>query len=193
MSTDPKTSSGDEALAAHARELLIAGAQRLEEQLTLLPDAEAVLEARDELGGDAGPLTVVRRAGEIMERRAGRPKGSRNKRTEEFRRYIGSFGQDPAITLMQIQSTPPELLIARSAQEDSAKRRMTYGEALDKVIRCAEALMPYFHSKQPVAIDMSFSGLSDLIIAGVTHSDSEVGDIVNADFVESDLPGEDEE
>lgn len=193
MSTDPKSSAGDEELARQTRDLLLQGAKDLEEQLTLLPDAEAVLEARAELGQFASRLTVARQAGKIMESRAGRPKGSRNKRTAEFRRYILAFGQDPAITLMQIQSTPPELLIARSSEEDSAKRRMTYGEAQALRVRCAEGLMPFIHAKQPVAVDMSFSGLSDLIIAGVTHSESDVADILDADFIDMDHDREDGE
>ncbi len=157
MSTD----SGDIAVAnaalADARALL-AGAAAEEEQLDLLePLTAAELDdVRQELGGDAGLVTVMRVA---RERRQGRPKGSRNKRTDDFARYIGQFGQDPAITLMQIQSTPTEELVARSRLLDLPKRQMSYADAESLRIRCAEALLPYLHSKKPVAIDATIRGV----------------------------------
>ncbi len=157
MSTD----SGDIAVAnaalADARALL-AGAAAEEEQLDLLePLTAAELDdVRQELGGGAGLVTVMRVA---RERRQGRPKGSRNKRTDDFARYIGQFGQDPAITLMQIQSTPTEELVARSRLLDLPKRQMSYADAESLRIRCAEALLPYLHSKKPVAIDATIRGV----------------------------------
>lgn len=157
MSTD----SGDIAVAtaavAEARSLL-AGAAAVEEQLDLLEPLTAaeLHDVRQELGAGAGLVTVMRTA---RERRQGRPKGSRNKRTDDFARYIGQFGQDPAITLMQIQSTPTEELVARSLLLDLPKRQMSYADAESLRIRCAEALMPYIHSKKPVAIDATIRGV----------------------------------
>lgn len=155
------TASGDIAVAnaavAEARSLL-AGAAAEEEQLDLLePLTAAELDdVRQELGAGAGLVTVMRVA---RERRQGRPKGSRNKRTDDFARYIGQFGQDPAITLMQIQSTPTEELVARSRLLDLPKRQMSYADAESLRIRCAEALLPYIHSKKPVAIDATIRGV----------------------------------
>ena len=145
--------------------------------------AEDMLEARAALGEHAGTLSVL---DEARRRRRGRPKGARNRRTDDFAKYIMGYGQHPAITLMQIQATPPEVLMEQSRQMDPAKRRMTLHEAQSLRIRCAEGLLPYIESKKPVAVDMSFHGVGDLIIEGVTHSGADFSDVVDADFMAVD-------
>lgn len=179
MSTDrsAKTVADDAIRSAKA---LVDQARAAEaEQLDLLgvPDPEDIVEARELLGRDAGPLAVLAEA-----RKRGRPKGVRNRRTDDFRKYILGFGQHPAITLMQIQSTPAEVLVERSAAVDVAKRRMSLGDAEQLRVRCAESLLPYIEGKQPVRVDMSFSGVSDLFIEGVTHTSEELADILDAEF-----------
>lgn len=194
MST-PET--GDAKIAADAvrdaqQQLALRAAE--EEQLSLLDPVgpEDVLEAREALGPNAGNLAVL---AEARERKRGRPRGSRNKRTDDFARYLMQFGQHPAITLMQIQSTPPEVLIENSRRVRRRKRTesgiqidvmqtMTYDAAQSLRVRCAEALMPYLESKRPVAIDMNFSGVADLIIAGVTHGQDEIDGMIEAEFHE---------
>lgn len=153
------------------------------EQLDLLgvPDPEDIVMAREALGRQAGPVAVLQEA-----RRRGRPKGVRNRRTDDFRKYILGFGQHPAITLMQIQNTPSEVLVERSAAMDPPKRRMTIGDAEQLRVRCAESLLPYIEGKQPVRVDMSFSGVADLIIEGVTHTAEEMADIMDAEFAPVD-------
>lgn len=182
------TETGDAAVAKAAvdqAQQQLAERAAEEEQLSLLDPltAEEIHEAREAIGSGAGMVTVLQ---EARKRRAGRPKGVRNKRTDDFARYIAQFGQDPAITLMQIQSTTPEELVNRSEMLDPVKRRMSYGDAQALRVRCAEALMPYIHSKKPVAVDMTFSGVSDLYIEGVTHSSAEMADIIDADFMPLD-------
>lgn len=149
------------------------------EQLDLLgvPDPEDIVMARETLGRQAGPVAVLQEA-----RRRGRPKGVGNRRNDDFRKYILGFGQHPAITLMQIQSTPAEVLVERSAAMDPPKRRMTIGDAEQLRVRCAESLLPYIEGKQPVRVDMSFSGVADLFIEGVTHTAEEMADIMDAEF-----------
>ena len=180
------------AFVADAKGLLTAAAAEEARQLDMLtPSAEEMLEAREALGPEAGKISVL---AEARKRRQGRPAGSRNKRTDDFAKYLLSFGQHPAITMMQIQATPPEALIEASRQEKvhSFRRdgepnvvieRLTYEAAQSLRIRCAEGLMPYLESKKPVSVDMSFNGIADLIIEGVTHSREEVADIVDADFL----------
>lgn len=137
------------------------------EQLDLLDPItpEEMLEAREQLGSGAGGLAVVRKA---RENRKGRPPGARNKRTDDFGRYILSFGQHPAITMMQIQSMPPEMLMERSRQKvvkvlkggkdkpdkviEVEELTMTYGEAESLRLRAAEGLLPFIESKK-VAVD----------------------------------------
>lgn len=141
-----------------------------EQQLELLspPTPEEMAEAREQLGPDAGRLAVVRLARENRGR--GRPAGAKNRRTDDFARYLLSFGQHPAITMMQIQATSPEVLIQASEQEKVHSfgkagepriviERMTYAEAQSLRIRCAEGLMPFLESKKPVAIDATIRGI----------------------------------
>ena len=80
--------------------------------------------------------------------------------------------------MMEIQATPTEVLMQAS--------KNSYLECLDRRIRCAEALMPYLESKKPVAVDMTFTGVADLVIEGVTHTRDEVSDLIDGDFVELD-------
>lgn len=170
-----------------AKALVERAASHEAEQLDLLgvPDPEDIVMARETLGREVGPVAVLQEA-----RRRGRPKGVRNRRTDDFRKFILGFGQHPAVTLMQIQSTPAEVLVERSAAMDPPKRRMTIGDAEQLRVRCAESLLPYIEGKQPVRVDMSFSGVADLIIEGVTHSSDEMADILEAEFAPIDDDGE---
>lgn len=171
--------TGDRAVADAAlsdAKALLETALEAEQQLELLapPTPEEMAEAKEELGPDAGRMAVVRHA---REKRRGRPKGAKNKRTDDFARYLLSFGQHPAITMMQIQSTPPEVLMEASKREfvkhvrlgtgDAARVKeiiwsaptLTYEGAQSLRIRCAEGLMPFLESKKPVAIDMNIRGV----------------------------------
>jgi hypothetical protein len=165
-----------------------------EEQLSLLDPVspEEMVEAREELGENAGTLTVLRHA---RERRRGRPLGAKNKRTDDFAKYLLQFGQDPMVGAMRLANTAPEVLIEASKQEkvhsfgkDNKPRivieRMTYAEAQALIARARELIAPYLHGKKPVTVTHDFSGLKDLVIEGLTHSREEVADIVEADFLE---------
>lgn len=169
------------------------------EQLDLLEPVtpEDIWDARETLGSDATHQQVT---GLARDRKRGRPRGARNKRTDDFERYILSFGQHPAITLMQIQSTAPEVLMeaskrhkVHSFQKDGTANvvveHMTYEAAQSLRVRCADIMLPYIEGKKPLKVDMSFSGVADLVIEGVTHTRAEVDDIVDAEF----LPVEPEE
>lgn len=174
-----------------------------EEQLSLLDpvSAEEMVEAREELGPDAGRLTVLRHA---RERRRGRPKGARNKRTDDLAKYLLQFGEDPLVGAMRLATSQPEILIEASKQEKVHSfskagdprvviERMTYAEAQALIARARELIAPYLHGKKPVAIVHDFSGLRDLVIEGVTHSREEVEDIVEADFIAIEDQREDAE
>lgn len=171
-----------------------------EEQLSLLDPVspEEIVEAREELGPEAGTMTVLRHA---RARRRGRPKGARNKRTDDLAKYLLQFGEDPLVGAIRLASTPPEVLIEASRQEfvkivtlgAGDNRRVErhvwtaptlgYAEAQSLIARARELAAPYIHGKKPVAIVHDFSGLKDLVIEGVTHSREEVDNIVEADFV----------
>lgn len=153
------TETGDSAIVAGVMadaKALLTAAQADEEQLDLLeqPTPEEMAEARERLGPNAGRLAVLRDARQA--RGKGRPPGSKNRRTDDFARYLLSHGQHPAITMMQIQATPPEVLIENSV---AGGKRMTYEAAQSLRIRCAEGLLPYIESKKPIAVDATIHGV----------------------------------
>lgn len=146
-------------------------------------DPEDLLDARKRLGPNASNLSVVR---EARTARSGRPKGARNRRTDDLVSYLSQFGPDPAIAAMRIIATTEELMVERSKSVGDGKRRMTFAEAQAHRERMIELMMPYWHGKKPVQVDMTFSGVSDLVIEGLTHTTAEVHDIVEADFLPVD-------
>lgn len=195
-------STGDAKVAAD----VIADAKQLldqeraeQEQLDLLAPVtpEEMVDARAELGANAGRTAVLRHARE--KRGRGRPAGSRNKRTDDFAKYLLGFGQHPALTMMQIQSTQPEVLMEAARrtvtkvlkggkdQPDLVvkieEETLTYEGAQSLRIRCAENLLPYLESKKPVAVDMSFNGVADLMIEGVTHSRGELDTMIEGEYL----------
>jgi hypothetical protein len=194
------TETGDAKIAADFvgdAKAMVTAAQADEEQLDLLeqPSPEEMAEARERLGPNAGRLAVLREAREARGR--GRPKGARNKRTDDFARYLLSFGQHPAITMMQIQATAPEALIEASEQPkvhsfrkdgtpNMVIERLSYEAAQSLRIRCAEALLPYLESKKPVAVDARIVGVTVIEEIG-GHG---AGDIDDGDYVEVVRPGE---
>ncbi len=128
--------------------------------------SEDLFAAQGELGFGAGIVPLLTEA----RKSKGRRPGARNRRNDDFVRYISQFGRDPAITLMEIQSTMPEELVARSRLLDTAKRQMTMLEAQSLRKQCAEALMPYFHSKMPLSVDLGEAGDFNLLIPGTNIS-----------------------
>lgn len=162
---------------------LVAGAKAEEEQLSMLdpisPDEMA--EAADELGPGAGPYAVAKLARE--KRGRGRPKGAPNRRNEDFRNFLLAHGRHPALTMMEIQSTQPEILMEMSRRFDSDKRRMTYGEAQQLRVRCAEALLPFVESKMPVAVQLDATGDFILAMPGVNVNPDDEGALLRGDEI----------
>lgn len=141
---------------------------------------EEMAEAQERLGPNAGNLAVLR---EARKGRGGRPKGSRNKRSKDFAEFILSHGPHPALTMMQIQATPPEVLVERSRQIDPVKRRLSYGDANALRVRCAEALLPYLESKKPVAVDLDVTGDFNLLVPGLNISEEDARAAADGTFV----------
>jgi len=113
------------------------------EQLALLPteNLRSDLQAGDE---------VAERVG------AGRPPGSKNKRTAEWTDYILSRHVSPLVFLAQTYSRPTGDL----ADELVCKKE----DAFRIQIAAAKELAPYVHQKQPVAVEVSASGVVQLVL-----------------------------
>lgn len=157
MSTEIGGKAAAQGLVDQSKALVDAAAAE-ERQLDMLDpiSAEEMVEAQEDLGPNAGNLAVLRHA---RAKRQGRPLGSKNRRTDDFERYISQFGSDPAVALTRIHSSTPEMLVERSRQLDPVKRRLSYGDAQSMIIRAAEAMLPYRHSKKPVAVDHNVRGV----------------------------------
>lgn len=136
---------------------------------------EEMVEARREMGPVASRLVVLAKA---RENRRGRPPGAKNKRTDDMVRYLQQFGTDPLVGAMILQSEPPEVLAERWGCKVI--------DVVDRQLRSRELLAPFLHSKKPVAVDMTFTGVADLMIEGVTHTRAEMGEIIDADFLPID-------
>jgi hypothetical protein len=108
------------------------------EQLALLPGE-----------GEAAPA-------EVVERGAGRPKGSRNRRTEEWTRYIqGRYGA-PLEELAKVMQGGPHAL-ARELGVDLV-------DGFDRWLRVTEALLPYLHQKQPTAVSVDGAAPAPVVL-----------------------------
>lgn len=153
-----------------------------------VPSPEEMARSRKELhaaGGDFDELDVLDHA--RAKRKAatgGRKPGSKNKRTKDFEKYILQNGnRDPALILAEIASTPPEVLVQRSAVMDPAKKQLTYGAAQALRTRAAEGLMPYMHGKKPVQVELRADGDFNLIIPGVNTSHADASAAAAGEFV----------
>lgn len=118
---------------------------------------EEAAEAYEELGGNVGPLTVLRHARE--KRKRGRTPGSKNRANRDVQAYLLQFGPNPAVSLMRVLAMEPEAMVARSAQVDPPKKRMTLAEAMAMQIRAAESMRKVFVGDQPVQVDHSIQGV----------------------------------
>lgn len=81
--------------------------------------------------------------------RLGRPKGARNRKTAEVQAYYLARGyRDPLLILAEIANADP-LALAKLIGGKGAKRA-----ALDAIRGAAGELMPYFHGKMPVKVEV---------------------------------------
>ena len=99
-----------------------------------------------------GPTPSAHAGGPLKSK--GRPKGSRNKATEDFVRFITSqYG------------TPGEVLArtyARPVRELAAELGCSLKEAHELRMKAADALMPYMHSKRPIEANVNVNlGLAE--------------------------------
>lgn len=95
-------------------------------------------------------------AAEVVERGAGRPKGSKNRRTEEWTRYVTARYGSPLEALAKVMQGGPEEL-ARKLGVDLV-------EGFDRWVRVTEALLPYLHGKQPTAVTVDGAAPAPVVL-----------------------------
>jgi hypothetical protein len=101
-------------------------------------------------------------------RKAGRPKGSANRRTEAFRSFILARYPHPGEALAATVGRPVDVL--------AAELGCTKAEAFREQMRCAAELLPYIESKMPVAIGVSAEGQIQLVLASGAGAGAQVID-----------------
>jgi len=109
-------------------------------------------------GEDRGGVEGQPQGGQPQVRGPGRPKGSRNKRTDEWVDYLLRGRRPPLLVLAETYSRPVDQL----AKELS----ITKGEAFKLQLLAAKELAPYVHQKQPLAVQVDARGVVTLVIGG---------------------------
>ena len=134
-------------------------------QLPLLPaevepEEDAEGDMSDVLTTGAGPLDQALAefgAGRGTPRRsAGRPKGARNRSTEEWRKLLLSTHRSPLLVLADIYSMPVEELAARLHCDRI--------EAIKIQMAAARDVAPYLHQRLPQAVEITGDALPMMVL-----------------------------
>lgn len=137
--------------------------------------------------------------------RGGRPRGARNRRTQEWVEYLLSRYRSPLVFLLETYHRSPrelaeqlelykfhegKLVLAPVLDENGVHLRdeagelrwqpaLATGEAAEIQVRAAIAALPYLHQKQPLAIDIQEDKRGLLVIGhlAVDGADGTGGDL----------------
>lgn len=114
----------------------------------------------------------------------GRPKGARNKSTEQWRQYLLGRYRSPLVGLLEIASRSPKDLakelglyervpIGGGEYED----RLATGDAFRAQIEAMRAALPYLHSKAPAELQVTGDGRRGVFVLGDLNVDmtAEIG------------------
>lgn len=130
-------------------------------QPSLLPDISS---GKETGRGNVSALGLTG-SGELDKKAPGRPKGARNRSTEEWRRYFLSKHKSPLMVLGELYNKPLEEL------KDELKCERL--EAFKLQLSAAQAVLPYVHQKQPLAIEDK-SGNIPVININVSQLDAKL-------------------
>lgn len=112
--------------------------------------------------------------------RGGRPKGARNKRTEAWLDFLEARYRSPLVVLAEAWSRPVDVL--------QAELGCTRLEAYALQQQAAIASAPYWHAKQPLALQVEGKGVVQLILeapsaAGIPAQNGGEGMILEARII----------
>lgn len=148
-------------LEAAARDALgdDAGAAPAEEQRSLfggVDDHRALDELRDERGQLPRNVFQLVRQGEGDVRKPGRPKGARNKRSDDLAKLIVHKHGDPVEFMASLYRMPLDQLVEMLCIADPGTKEAKRGDAAIKALNvqlaAAKAVSEYVHSKKPVEV-----------------------------------------
>lgn len=126
-------------------------------------------------------------------RGAGRPPGSKNKSTEEWRTFLLSRYSAPLIALAEVYNRKPQDIAIEFGLVDHAtgKCTATFDQLFDILkiqLQCAKELAPYLHQKQPMAIEAGEKGLISLVFqsAPVTQQQVDEAGTMSVNFIDAE-------
>ncbi len=134
----------------------------------------AVEEQQADLFEPDAPLPVSPRG--VSGPQGGRPKGARNRSTEEWRQYLLSRYRSPLVGLLEICArTPKELaeelglehaVVVIDVEGKEIERRSTTDvrEAFRIQVDAMKAALPYLHQRQPLAVEQRGNERGVLVI-----------------------------
>lgn len=172
------------------------------EQLALIPDAGSASGAHAPgAGGNSGAAAAPAGGGDGGSDGGGRgrPKGARNRRTDEMVRYLNTFGSGPLVGLARVVNA---IQFGADGLPDFAELASALGmkrkEAAQFWQTCAVQLAPYMHQKLPMAIDVTGDSAGSLVVVnfgaqqGEPESDlnellgGHLGEIIDGEIVDGD-------
>lgn len=121
-----------------------------------------------------GSLKLLRDA--ARKRGVGRPRGSRNKRTQQLADwFVHQFG-DPMAVLGEIMSMPVDVLYQQMVLAqggESKEKKVTGKDALRLKVEAAKEAMPYVHGKKPIEVDLKSRPDAVIFIPGLNAPDGD--------------------
>lgn len=103
-----------------------------------------------------GRVLAPNGGGELRRTGPGRPRGSRNRRTQDLADYAAALGGNPIIRLIEIVATPIDVIAATLGCKKI--------EAADYWRKCAEGVAPYIEQKLPTAVQLQGANAGMLVI-----------------------------
>lgn len=110
----------------------------------------------------------------------GRPAGSRNRATEEWRNFLLSRYRSPLVVLAEIAQAHPVALAQELSEPGEDGAQVEPLEALRLIVSAAGTLAPYIHQRQPLAVEGEGGALMQVIINGASAAQlgAVIGDAV---------------
>lgn len=131
---------------------------------------QMTLASVDELLNNVTPEVAQARRGR------GRPKGARNRRTNQMLEYLEALGYEP-----------PILKLARIAAVDTKTMALALGckriEAFDRQLKALEALMPYWHQKLPQSLEVDARTVTALFLGAPPEGGDEPGEMLSGTHI----------